>query len=113
MVPSPWLTAIQKLALKYHISLMCIAEAQSIEQYGCFFHPDFQDAVKHLQLVHDDLKSKCPWLLMLTTLQKTDQQTISQFFGGAPDFIMWLEMARKIITIDVLVSGNPTYDISK
>ena len=92
---------------------MCIDEAHSIEQAGRFFRPDFQDAVKHLQQIHNDLKTKCPRLVMSATLRKIDQQTISKLFGGEPDFILWMEMARRRITIDVLVSGNPTWAIRK
>mmetsp|Transcript_11434 Transcript_11434/g.25104 ORF Transcript_11434/g.25104 Transcript_11434/m.25104 type:complete len:717 (-) Transcript_11434:43-2193(-) len=113
MVPSPWLTTIRKLAAKDQISLMCIDEAHSIEQQGRYFRPDFQEAVKNLQLIHNNLKTKCPRLVMSATLRKIDQTTISKLFGGAPDFILWTEMARRRITIDVLVSGNPTLAIRK
>ena len=50
---------------------------------------------------------------MSATLQKIDRKTISRFFSGAPRFILWTEMARRRIAIDVLVSGNPTLAIRK
>ena len=55
MIPSPWLTTIRKLALKDQISLMCIDEAHSIEQQGSYFCPDFQEALKNLQLIQINL----------------------------------------------------------
>ena len=74
MCPLIWLTTIHKLAKKGKISLKCIDEAHFIEQQGLYFRPDFQEAVKHLQLIHDSMELKCPRLIMSATLQKIDQQ---------------------------------------
>ena len=112
-VPSPWLTYIRKLGLKNRISLMCIDEAHSIEQQGRYFRKDFQEAVKNLQTIHNQLATKCPRLVMSATLRKIDQQTISTLLCTKPDFILWTEMARRRITMDVLVSGCPTSNIAK
>ena len=56
---------------------------------------------------------KCTRLVMSATLHTIDQQTISKLFGGKPDFILSMEMARRRITIDVVVSGSPTFTIRK
>ena len=68
---------------------------------------------KNLQLIHDSMELKCPRLVMSATLRKVDQQTISKLFGGEPGFILWKEMARRRIMIDVVVSGNPTQAMRK
>ena len=72
---------------------MCIDEAHSVEQQGRYFRKDFQEAVKNLQKIHNDLKTKCPRIVMSATLRKVDQNTISKLLGTEPDFILWTEMA--------------------
>ena len=59
------------------------------------------------------MKLKYPCLVMLATLWKEDQQTIAKLFGGDPDYVLWMEMARRRIMINVLVNGNPTLAITK
>eukprot|EP00580_Thalassiosira_gravida_P005591 CAMPEP_0201654552 /NCGR_PEP_ID=MMETSP0493-20130528/45557_1 /ASSEMBLY_ACC=CAM_ASM_000838 /TAXON_ID=420259 /ORGANISM="Thalassiosira gravida, Strain GMp14c1" /LENGTH=392 /DNA_ID=CAMNT_0048131113 /DNA_START=666 /DNA_END=1844 /DNA_ORIENTATION=- len=50
---------------------------------------------------------------MSATLRTIDQKTISALFGDKPNFILWMEMTRRRITIDVLITGNPTAAITK
>ena len=111
--PSIWITFLRKMAERDIITLMCIDEVHSIEHQGRFFRPDFQEAVRNLQLMHDNMKTKCPRLVMSATLRNGDQLTINKLFGGDSDFVLWMEMARRRITIDVNVNGNPTHAITK
>lgn len=111
--PSIWLTFLRKMPERNRITLICIDEAHSVKQQGRLFRPDFQEAVRNLQLMHDNMTKKCPRLVMSATLRKEDQLTINKLFGGTPDFVLWMEMARRRITIDVMVNGNPTLAITK
>ena len=89
------------------IRLICIDEAHTVAQDGRNFRPEFCSVVTTLRNLYDVQQTKCNRIAMSATFRKCDQDVITTLFGRPPDKVMWLELSRRGIHFDVIVSGNP------
>ena len=102
-----WYKCLFELASKNLIRLICIDEAHSVAQDGRNFRPEFRSAVKTLRSIYDAQTTKCNRIAMSATFRQCNQDVITDLFGRPPDKVMWLELARRRIHFDVIISGNP------
>ena len=89
------------------ICLICIDEAHTVAQDGRNFRPEFCSVVTTLRNLYEVQQTKCNRIAMSATFRKCDQDVITTLFGRPPDKVMWLELSRRGIHFDVIVSGNP------
>jgi superfamily II DNA helicase RecQ len=102
-----WHKVLHESALKSMISLMCIVEAHTVAQDGRNFWPEFHTAVKTLRELYKTQTMKCFCIAMSATFRQSDQDVISKLFGKKPDMLIWLELSRRCIHFDVVITGNP------
>ena len=89
------------------IRLICIDEAHTVAQDGRNFRPEFCSVVTTLRNLYEVQQTKCNRIAMSATFRNCDQDVITMLFGRPPDKVMWLELSRRGIHFDVIVSGNP------
>jgi hypothetical protein len=110
---SPQYRTMMSLATKGLVRLMVIDEAHCVNQDGRNFRPEFKSAVRTLKSIHAAQRDPPSIIAMSATFRQDDQNVIADLLGCPPDKVIWLELARRGIKFEVVVSGNPLSSISK
>jgi superfamily II DNA helicase RecQ len=108
-----WFHCLSILASWDILWLIVINEAHFIAQDGCNFWPEFHLVVKNLKVLYDNQPTKCNCIAMLATFRQLDQAVIMGLLKRALDQVIWLELSRRGIQFDVVVSGSPSLLITQ
>ena len=108
-----WHRTLMTLSSRNLIRLIVVDEAHSVAQDGRDFRPEFRTAVSALRKIYDNSPTPINFLAMSATFRRDDQDVISRLWTRPPDKVIWLELSRRGIGLDVVISGNPTSSIVK
>ena len=96
-----WTRLLMSLAAKDYISVLCVDEAHSVNIYESF-RPEFKESIQTLKAIYEACNKKPTRIVMSATMRVEDQQRIDELWGASPDFIVWTEMNRHRIFIDIV-----------
>ena len=96
-----WAQLLMSLAAKDYISVLCVDEAHSVNIYESF-RPEFKESIQTLKAIYEACNKKPTRIVMSATMRVEDQQRIDELWGASPDFIVWTEMNRHRIFIDIV-----------
>jgi hypothetical protein len=114
---STWYPVLSSLASRGCISAVCIDEAHATVHNYESFRPEFKTAIDSINLLlsiarkNAPAKIFVPILAMSATFTIADQQSFNQLIGRFPTIVLWGDMDRRNITINVHTSGQPVTSI--
>jgi superfamily II DNA helicase RecQ len=111
---SYWYRVLLSLASRGCVSAVCIDEAHSTVHNYESFRPEFKTAIETINYLVSVARRAAPAmiyvpiLVMSATFTIADQHAFNLLIGRFPTIVFWGEMARRNITFNVQIAGQPT-----